>query len=118
VLNIVQGKASVLYAVRDHVKQITIHHQTRFRFTINGVLYSRFQFPIIPAFGLTVHKAQGKTLTYMLLNLNNSYFAPGQAYVALSRIANVENLVIRELDFSCFLVNEDVLKLYRQNDAL
>ena len=118
VLNIVQGKASILYAVRDCVKQITIYHQTRFRFTIHGVLYSRLQFPIIPAFGLTVHKAQGKTLNFMMLDLNKSYFAPGQAYVALSRIANVENLVIRELDFSCFLVNEDVLKLYRQHDAL
>jgi ATP-dependent exoDNAse (exonuclease V) alpha subunit len=82
------------------------------------VLYSRLQFPIIPAFGLTVHKAQGKTLNFMMLDLNKSYFAPGQAYVALSRIANVENLVIRKLDFSCFLVNEDVLKLYQQHDAL
>ena len=118
ILNIDQGKVSVLYAVRNRIKQILIYHQTKFRFSINGILFSRLQFPIIPAFGLTVHKAQGKTLIHMLLDLNKTYFAPGQAYVALSRIANVENLVIRELDFDCFIIDDDVLKLYQKHDAL
>lgn len=50
------------------------------------------QFPIVPAYGITIHKAQGLTLEKVVLN--PSTFAPGQLYTALSRVQNVENLVL------------------------
>ena len=50
------------------------------------------QFPIVPAYGITIHKAQGLTLEKAALNPHT--FTPGQLYTALSRLRNVENLIL------------------------
>lgn len=50
------------------------------------------QFPIVPAYGITIHKAQGLTLGKVVLN--PSTFASGQLYTALSRVRNVQDLVL------------------------
>ena len=43
------------------------------------------QMPLIPAYAITCHKAQGKTLDNAYLDFEGNAFAAGQAYVALSR---------------------------------
>ena len=50
------------------------------------------QFPIVPIYEITIHKAQRLTLEKVVSN--PSTFAPGQLYTALSRVQNVENLVL------------------------
>lgn len=50
------------------------------------------QFPIVPAYGITIHKAQGLTLEKAALNPHT--FTPGQLYTALSRVRNVEDLIL------------------------
>jgi ATP-dependent DNA helicase PIF1 len=45
----------------------------------------RRQFPVIPAFCLSVHKAQGQSLDFVGLIFESDPFAHGQLYVALSR---------------------------------
>jgi ATP-dependent exoDNAse (exonuclease V) alpha subunit len=42
------------------------------------------QFPIKPAYAITIHKSQGMSIEGLSVDLTN-IFAPGQAYVALSR---------------------------------
>jgi ATP-dependent DNA helicase PIF1 len=49
---------------------------------------TRRQYPIILAFCLSVHKAQGQTLKVVGLIFETDPFAHGQLYVALSRVAN------------------------------
>ena len=48
----------------------------------------RRQYPIILAYCLSVHKAQGQSLAFVGLIFETDPFAHGQLYVALSRVAN------------------------------
>jgi ATP-dependent exoDNAse (exonuclease V) alpha subunit len=45
----------------------------------------RNQFPIIPAFAMTINKSQGQSFKKVGISLANPVFAHGQLYVALSR---------------------------------
>ena len=43
------------------------------------------QFPLMLGYAMTIHKAQGKTLNKVVLDISRGAFAHGQTYVALSR---------------------------------
>lgn len=53
------------------------------------------QFPLMPAWAVTIHKAQGLTLARVLVDLARGAFAEGQVYVALSRCQTMEGLSLR-----------------------
>ncbi|KAG8343754.1 DNA repair and recombination protein [Trypanosoma vivax] len=61
------------------------------------VIASRSQIPLRQAWAMTVHKAQGLTISHVEIAIHR-FFSPGQAYVALSRSPRLEN--IRLLNFS------------------
>ena len=54
----------------------------------------RRQFPVRPAFAMTIHKSQGQTLDTVGIRLQDPIFAHGQLYVALSRATNPNNIRI------------------------
>ena len=43
------------------------------------------QFPLQLGYAMTIHKAQGKTLNKVVIDISRGAFAHGQTYVALSR---------------------------------
>jgi ATP-dependent exoDNAse (exonuclease V) alpha subunit len=53
------------------------------------------QYPLRLAWATTIHKAQGKTFDQAVIDFGRGTFAPGQAYVALSRCRSLEGLVLR-----------------------
>uniref|UniRef100_A0A0G4HEZ5 ATP-dependent DNA helicase n=1 Tax=Chromera velia CCMP2878 TaxID=1169474 RepID=A0A0G4HEZ5_9ALVE len=56
--------------------------------------FHRRQFPVLPAFALTINRSQGQTLERMGLCLASEVFAHGQGYVALSRCGEEEGAKI------------------------
>jgi ATP-dependent exoDNAse (exonuclease V) alpha subunit len=50
--------------------------------------------PFVLEFVITVHRCQGMTLDAMTFNLGPGCFAPGQLYVALSRVKRIQYLVL------------------------
>ena len=53
------------------------------------------QYPLRPAYAITIHKSQGKTFERALVDFGRGAFAHGQAYVALSRLVDLKGLVLR-----------------------
>ncbi|WBU37287.1 ATP-dependent DNA helicase [Homoserinibacter sp. YIM 151385] len=52
------------------------------------------QFPLRLAWAVTIHKSQGKSYDRAIVDLGERSFAPGQTYVALSRITALDGLYL------------------------
>jgi ATP-dependent DNA helicase PIF1 len=79
----------------------------------NGeVLVSREQIPLILAWALSIHKAQGQTLERVKVDLGKA-FEKGQAYVALSRATHMEGLQVTRFDVSKVQCHDKVKAFYR-----
>ncbi|MBK8582942.1 MAG: AAA family ATPase [Flavobacteriales bacterium] len=67
------------------------------------------QYPIKLAWAITVHKSQGLTFTKAIIDVGAA-FAPGQVYVALSRLRSLDGLILRtKIDPSVVSTDKDVL---------
>jgi ATP-dependent DNA helicase PIF1 len=72
----------------------------------------RKQIPLCLAYAVTIHKAQGATLDSALIDIGQSTFESGQAYVALSRVRSLDSLYVWDLEVSAFKTNSKVVAYY------
>jgi ATP-dependent DNA helicase PIF1 len=91
----------------------------RFRYAYNAgsrtltreVVAEFTQFPLRLAWAVTIHKSQGKTYDRAVIDLGSGAFAPGQTYVALSRLTSLDGLYLsRPLRPSDIRVDPDVAR--------
>lgn len=73
----------------------------------------RKQIPLKLAYAITIHKAQGATLDCALIDIGTSTFECGQAYVALSRVKDLDSLYIWDVEPTAFRAHPKVLGFYR-----
>jgi hypothetical protein len=97
----VNGAEVLLLSIRDF--SITVRMASgqqavlpRITFTVDpetsGLPFTllRRQYPIIPAYALTVHRVQGQTLRFLGLYFRGDVFCHGMLYTALSRVRSWE----------------------------
>lgn len=89
----------VRFAIADGTTRDVLCHRESWKVELpNGeVQASRQQVPLILAWALSIHKAQGQTLERVKVDLGN-VFENGQAYVALSRATTMKGLQVLRFD--------------------
>lgn len=76
------------------------------------VLYKIIQFPFILAYALSIHKVQGSTLDFAVIDIGHSVFESSMSYVALSRVRNLEGLFLMAFQPHKIFCNKEALEFY------
>jgi ATP-dependent DNA helicase PIF1 len=99
------GTRRLLLCVREAFQIDAVH---------NGhvVAATRRQVPLLLAWAMSIHKAQGMTLDYVSVDVSRS-FAPGQVYVALSRSRTLQGLQVRRFARHLVMADLRVLNFYK-----
>lgn len=74
------------------------------------------QFPLNLGYAMTIHKAQGKTLDAVIIDISRGAFEHGQTYVALSRTRNAADMhMLRPLSTRDIIFDPRVLEFVGKN---
>lgn len=103
----------VRFAIADGTSRDLLCQRESWKIELpNGeVQASRLQVPLILAWALSIHKAQGQTLERVKVDLGR-IFEKGQAYVALSRATCQEGLQILRFDPKKVMAHDRVRTFY------
>ena len=74
----------------------------------------RYQLPLLLAWSITIHKAQGCSLDYAIMDLGPSIFDFGQSYVSLSRVRSLEGLYLIQFSPNKIKVHPKVIEFEEQ----
>jgi len=74
---------------------------------------SIFQIPLKLGYAFSIHKSQGCTLDYVIVDLRN-IFEYGMGYVALSRVKNLDGLsIVKSIDWNKINIHPKALQFYK-----
>jgi len=115
VVKITGGSVRVEIDGRDHDVEPAVWERFRYAYdpasrSLSREIVAEFtQFPLRLAWAVTIHKSQGKTYERAIVDMGAGAFAPGQTYVALSRLTSLDGLYLsRPLRPSDVRVDPDV----------
>ena len=95
-----------------HIDRLVTREKWSFEAPDGEVMAYRRQIPLILAYAISIHKAQGQTLSRVRVDLGK-VFEKGQAYVALSRATCREGLQILRFDARKVMAHPKVAGFYR-----
>jgi len=126
----VNGTLGVVQSLTENSIKVTINGIT---YDINKMIFSQKeaifedgkiiykdileieQYPIVLAYAITIHKSQGMTYKKLACDISQC-FAPGQAYVALSRCSNLDGLyLLSKINASGIYTDKNVVEFYKQH---
>ena len=102
--NIVKVEPTAWENIRYHMNEET--HQIE-----STKIGSFMQFPIKPAWAITIHKSQGLTFDKAVIDAHEA-FSPGQAYVALSRCRSLDGMVLSEKLSQRAIITDSIVDEY------
>lgn len=76
----------------------------------NKIKYIRKQIPLILGFASTIHRSQGMTLDYAIIDLGNTLFQEALGYVAISRVRELDGILIMKLMATKIKANKRALE--------
>lgn len=74
------------------------------------------QLPVKLAWAVTIHKGQGKTFDKVHIDFGDGTFAPGQAYVALSRCKTLDGMVLSSIVEDRHIFVDERVKEFMKKD--
>lgn len=96
------GMRCILQAYNDITQTIVLAYE-------NSIIHLGLQenekthdFPIDLAYAITIHKAQGMTADKVIFDMTNVNFVKGLAYVAISRVRNLDSIEFINFDKKAF----------------
>ena len=102
--NIVKVEPTAWENIRYHMNEET--HQIE-----STKIGSFMQYPIKPAWAITIHKSQGLTFDKAVIDAHEA-FSPGQAYVALSRCRSLDGMVLSEKLTQRAIITDSIVDEY------
>ena len=102
--NIVKVEPTAWENIRYHMNEET--HQIE-----STKIGSFMQYPIKPAWAITIHKSQGLTFDKAVIDAHEA-FSPGQAYVALSRCRSLDWMVLSEKLTQRAIITDSIVDEY------
>jgi len=73
------------------------------------------QYPLKLAWAVTIHKAQGKTFSKVVIDIGHGTFSHGQVYVALSRCVTLEGIVLKKPVLRQHILMDERIRAFLEN---
>jgi ATP-dependent DNA helicase PIF1 len=111
IIDIIESPNNIIPIVKFSngiVKRISQHHWQSDDYPSIAI----FQYPLMLAWAMTIHKIQGATLDMAEIDIGSSIFEYGQSYVALSRVKSLNGVYLSEFQPDKIVANPKVSEFY------